>query len=83
MVRDQGRDLGLEGYEIKGRIYIHHIEPITLEDLQLKRLDKLLSGENAISVSFNTHQAIHYGDKNLLFTSKPIERRPNDTCPWR
>lgn len=83
MVRDQGCDLGLEGYEIKGRIYIHHIEPITLEDLQLKRLDKLLSGENAISVSFNTHQAIHYGDKNLLFTSKPIERRPNDTCPWR
>ena len=81
ITRDNGCDLGVEGYEIHGQILIHHMNPITKEDI-LQRNDVLLNPEYLITTIKNTHDAIHYGDENLLITA-PIERRKNDTCPWR
>ena len=81
IARDNGCDLGMEGYEIRGQILIHHINPITKEDI-LQRRDVLLNPEYLITTVKNTHDAIHYGDINLLVTA-PIERKKNDTCPWR
>ena len=81
IIRDNGRDLGCEGYEIYGRILIHHMNPITVEDI-VSRDPIVFDPENLICVSHNTHNAIHYGDENLL-TRNPIERRINDTCPWK
>ena len=81
IARDNGCDLGVEGYEIFGQILIHHMNPITKEDI-LERKDVLLNPEYLITTVKNTHDAIHYGDVNLLVTG-PIERRKNDTCPWR
>lgn len=81
IVRDNGCDLALEGFEIHGRILIHHINPITIDDA-IKRREKVFDPENLICVTHNTHNAIHYGDKSLLITG-PIERRANDTCPWK
>jgi hypothetical protein len=82
IVRDYGCDLGVEGHEIHGSIYIHHLNPITIDDLRYRREEVLMNPENAICVSFETHNAIHYGDENIL-TIAPIERTKNDTCPWR
>lgn len=82
ILRDMGCDLGVEGYEIHGPIYIHHINPIEIDDLRLRRMEVLMNPENSICVSFNTHNAIHYGDESLLVLA-PIERTRNDTCPWR
>ena len=81
IIRDNGCDLGIEGREIYKRIIIHHMNPITKEDL-LYRTEYLLNPEYMICTMKNTHDAIHYGDENLLFQD-PIERKPNDTCPWR
>ena len=81
IIRDNGCDLGIEGREIYKRIIIHHMNPITKEDL-LYRTEYLLNPEYMICTMKNTHNAIHYGDENLLFKD-PIERKPNDTCPWR
>lgn len=81
IVRDNGCDLGVEGYEIYGRIYIHHMNPILKHDL-LNRTEILLNPEYLIATTHLTHNAIHYGDENLLVTA-PIERTKNDTCPWR
>lgn len=82
MLRDMGCDLGIRDREIHGLIVIHHIVPITIDDIRMKRLEILLNPENAICTSDNTHKAIHYGDESLLFTV-PIERSRNDTCPWK
>lgn len=82
IVRDMGCDLGVEGYEIHGPIYIHHINPITIDDLHNRRIEVLMNPENSVCVSFRTHNAIHYGDESLLVVA-PIERTKNDTCPWR
>lgn len=81
IIRDQGCDLGIEGREIRGKIIIHHLNPITKDDL-LKRTDFLLNPEYLICTLKSTHDAIHYGDENLLMKG-PIERTINDTCPWR
>ena len=81
ITRDNGCDLGMEGYEIYGRILIHHINPITKDDI-IQRSRILLDPENLITTVKRTHDAIHYGDNNLLIRA-PIERRKNDTCPWR
>lgn len=81
ILRDNGCDLGVEGREIHGRILVHHMNPITLKDLE-EESDFLLDPEYLISTVHNTHNAIHYGDEDLLILN-PIERRPNDTCPWR
>lgn len=81
IVRDNGCDLGVDGYEIYGRIYIHHMNPISLRDLK-EVSDILLNPEYLISTTHTTHNAIHYGDESLLIKS-PTERTKNDTCPWR
>ena len=81
IVRDNGCDLGMPGHEIHGRILIHHMNPITKEDI-LRRSEFLLDPEYLISTIKLTHDAIHYGDENLLM-DEPIVRTKNDTCPWR
>lgn len=81
ILRDSGCDLGCDGFEIRGRILIHHINPITVEDI-IERSHKVFDPENLICVSHNTHNAIHYGDKDMLVTA-PVERRKNDMCPWK
>ena len=79
--RDNGCDLGILDRRIMGKILIHHMNPIMLEDIQ-KSSEFLLNPEYLICTSFETHNAIHYGDENLLFKA-PIERTKYDTCPWR
>lgn len=81
ILRDNACDLGMPDYEIHGRIIVHHLNPITKEDI-LQRRGCVFDPENVVCVSHNTHNAIHYGDENQL-PQKPIIRRPNDTCPWR
>ena len=80
IIRDEGRDLGVEGYELQNGIYVHHINPMLPKDI-VDASEWILNPEYLICVSFNTHNAIHYGDENLL--PKVIERKPNDTCPWK
>lgn len=80
ILRDCGCDLACDDREIFGKILIHHIVPITLEDIH-RRDPKIFDPDNVISTSLNTHNAIHYGDESLLF--EMVERRPNDTCLWR
>lgn len=80
ILRDNGCDLGIEGHEIHGRILIHHMNPITKEDI-VNRSEYLLNPEYLISTIKNTHDAIHYGDEDLLIIA-PITRYKNDTCPW-
>lgn len=79
--RDNGCDLAMPGFEIYGPVIIHHINPITYEDV-LYRRDCLFDPENTILTQLGTHNAIHYGDESLLNIG-PVERAPNDTCPWR
>lgn len=81
IIRDQGCDLAMEGHEIFGRIMVHHMNPIRIEDI-VNRSKYLLDPEYLICTIKNTHDAIHYGDGSLL-TTGPIERTKNDTCPWR
>ena len=81
IMRDNGCDLAFDGYEVVGKILVHHINPITLQDIE-ERNPKVYDLNNLVTVSFMTHQAIHYGNKDLLLLD-PIERRPNDTSPWR
>lgn len=81
IVRDNACDLGMEGHEIHGKILIHHMNPITADDI-LNRSAYLLDPEYLICTIKNTHDAIHYGDGSLLIIA-PTERSKNDTCPWR
>lgn len=81
IVRDHGCDLGIEGREIHTKILVHHMNPITKEDI-LQRSDILLNPEYLITTVKRTHDAIHYGDADTLIKD-PIERTANDTCPWR
>lgn len=83
IVRDYGCDLAMLDREIPQgvKILVHHMNPITVDDI-LKRSEYLLDPEFLISTIKNTHDAIHYGDESLLLLA-PVERRPNDTCPWR
>ena len=81
IVRDNGCDLGIQDREIHGLIIIHHMNPITVEDI-INRSEFLLNPEYLISTVKNTHDAIHFSDERILITD-PIERRPNDTCPWK
>ena len=81
IIRDNGCDLACEGYDIHGRMLIHHINPITPRDIR-DRNPMIFDPENVITTVHNTHNAIHYGDENLL-DKPPIERSRNDTCPWR
>lgn len=81
IIRDCGCDLACEGYDIHSKVLIHHLNPITVEDV-LARSRKVFDPDNLVCVSHNTHNAIHYGDVDLLVTG-PIIRTKNDTCPWR
>lgn len=81
IIRDNGCDLGIEGREIFGKIIVHHINPITMEDI-LKDRDWIYDPEYLICTAHNTHNAIHYSDERLLMLD-PKERTPNDTCPWK
>lgn len=81
ILRDNGCDLGVEGFDIFSRAVIHHMNPILTDDI-IHCTDILLNPEYLITTTHDTHNAIHYGDENLL--QKPlIERRPGDTCPWK
>lgn len=81
IIRDNGCDLALEGHEIYGRILIHHMNPITVKDVELST-EYLINPEYLICVTHNTHNAIHYGDEKLLMKD-PVVRTKNDTCPWK
>lgn len=81
IIRDNGCDLGMEGHEIYGKIIVHHMNPITMDDI-LKDRDWIYDPEFLICTIHNTHNAIHYGDEDLLVIA-PLERTPNDTCPWK
>ena len=81
IVRDLGCDLGIEGREIHGKIIVHHMNPITIDDI-VSASDFLLNPEYLICTLKSTHDAIHYGDESLLIKA-PVERTKNDTCPWK
>ena len=81
IIRDNGYDLGLEGYDIQGMIIVHHMNPISIDDLKTFS-DDVVNPEYLICVSSLTHKAIHYSDKSLI-PQMPVERRPGDTCPWK
>ena len=81
IIRDNGCDLGVEGFEIPDKIVVHHMNPMTIEDLE-NFSDDVFNPEYLICCALLTHNAIHYGDKNLL-PKLPVERRPGDTCPWK
>lgn len=81
IVRDNGCDLGIEDRAIYGKIIIHHMNPITIQDIE-RESSFLLNPEFLICTTLNTHNAIHYGDEGLLMLG-PVERTKNDTCPWR
>ena len=81
MIRDNGFDLAMDGYPIQKRPMVHHMNPITVDDIR-NRTAYLLDPEYLILTQLSTHNAIHYGDESLL--PRPLmERRLNDTCPWR
>ena len=81
IIRDNACDLGIEGLDIYGKVLIHHMNPITVKDIE-SRSKILLDPEYLICTVHNTHNAIHYGDENLLIKT-PSERTKNDTCPWK
>lgn len=83
IIRDLGCDLGIEGHDIpKGFVLIHHMNPITKKDIEL-RSEFLLEPEYLITTILSTHNAIHYSDESLIRSRTLIERTRNDTCPWR
>lgn len=81
IIRDNGCDLGMEGHEIYGKIIVHHMNPITMDDI-LKERDWIFDPEFLICTTHNTHNAIHYGNEDLLIVA-PNVRTANDTCPWK
>ena len=82
IVRDNGNDLGVNGFGIpKRNLIVHHMNPICVEDI-LKRKENILNPEYLICVSRATHQALHYGNLDLL-PKDIVDRKPNDTCPWK
>lgn len=81
LLRDGGCDLGVPGYEIYGKIVIHHMNPISLRDIETMS-EFLLNPDYLITTSYDTHNAIHFGDEKLL-PLQVIERQANDTCPWK
>lgn len=82
ILRDNCCDLGVDGYEIFGRVYIHHIMPLKKEDV-INNANCLWNPDNLIITTLETHNAIHYGDESILNKNIITERKPNDTCPWK
>lgn len=81
IARDEGCDLGILGREIFDRIIIHHMNPISPEDIR-DRSDFLLNPDFLIVTTHRTHQAIHYGNEELLVQDEVV-RFKNDMCPWK
>ena len=81
ITRDYGRDLGVEGYDISGRIHVHHMNPMLLQDV-ISHSHDILDPEYLITTAYKTHKAIHYGSEEMLML-EPVIRTPNDTCPWK
>lgn len=81
IIRDNGCDLAIPGREIHTRILVHHMNPITKQDI-LDRSEFLLNPEYLICTIKRTHDAIHYGDESILIP-ETLDRKPNDTCPWK
>lgn len=81
IMRDNACDLGVDGYEIYSKVVIHHLNPITKQDV-LKHSDFLIDPEFLITTRIATHNALHYGDERFL-TTEPVIRKPFDTCPWK
>lgn len=81
ILRDAGCDLASEGFEIYGSVIIHHLNPITYEDI-LNRNPCILDPNNVVCTKLSTHNAIHYGDETFL-AMEPAGRSRNDTCPWK
>lgn len=82
ILRDMGCDLGMSGYEIFGKIIIHHMNPVTKIDLE-ENYQILLDSEYLICTSMDVHNALHYGDICMIKNKDPSMRRKNDTCPWK
>lgn len=82
ILRDNACDLGLEGYDIFGTIYVHHMNPLKPEDI-INSSDYLFNPEFLVCMSLETHNAIHYGDNNYINKNLIITRTPNDHCPWK
>lgn len=81
IIRDNCCDLGIEGHEIYGSVLVHHMNPVTIDDIVMER-DFVFDPEYLITTKLRTHNAIHYGDEDLLIV-EPTIRVANDTCPWR
>lgn len=81
IARDEGCDMGHPDYPIGGRVILHHLNPLEVDDFE-NSSDALFDPDNVICVSEATHNAIHFGDKTLL-PADPILRTANDTIPWR
>lgn len=81
IIRDNGCDLGVPGYDLRTMIIIHHMNPLSIKDIE-EVSDDIFNPEYLICVSQRTHNAIHFGDESLL-PKGPIERKPYDTCPWK
>lgn len=81
IIRDDGCDLACPDRQIYGRVIIHHMNPLSKKDI-VDKTDLLFNPEYLICVSHATHNAIHYGDVSQI-SKDPVERKPNDTCPWR
>ena len=82
ILRDDGCDLAVDGYQIPSRALIHHINPITVDDI-IQRRDIVFDPNNLITTSLNTHEITHYGSMGDIDMLRYVERTPNDTCPWR
>ena len=80
--RDLGCDLGVPGYELDDKVIVHHMNPVYKDDL-IDYTDYLTNPEYLITTCIATHNAMHYGDETILLTKDVIERKPNDTCPWK
>lgn len=80
--RDRGCDLGIPGREIQGKILVHHMNPLTVADIQGGG-EFMLDPEYLVCVSHETHNAIHYGDKSVCRADIPVKRQPGDTTPWK
>lgn len=82
IIRDDSCDLACPDRKLYSHVYIHHINPLTESDV-LNRSSAIFDLNNLVCVSYDTHQAIHYGDIKLLMPSEPIKRSKHDTSPWR
>lgn len=84
IIRDNGCDLGLEGYDISGGIIVHHMNPLELSDIT-ESTEYLFNPNYLISMSPQTHRIAHYGGDIILYmnSKRPLERVPGDTYPWR